>query len=293
MRNKNLIILLLALVIVSCGAPKNLISYKENAELAASGGNYTEATKAWKEYFAQFPGMNELDGAEYARAAQTAMKAGDSGLAVEWFDQARYKNYGDAEMYATLAGIYQEQGNLSKELSALEFLKTNFENESSNINNRLFSIYDETGMKEKALEAWDDLSQEEKSSEQNLEKYFLLNREKGNDQLCDSVSIALLNVNPENVPALEWTAPKIYHFAEKRYQTEMANYEKNRTRSQYRILLKELDKVTADFKKSLGYFEKLWKLRPDSRKEYAGYMSNIYVRFNDEKKAAYYRNFLD
>ncbi|MCA1759428.1 MAG: hypothetical protein LC658_06640, partial [Bacteroidales bacterium] len=88
-------------------------------------------------------------------------------------------------------------------------------------------------------------------------------------------------------------ATKIYHQAEERYQREMKKYENNRTRSQYRILLKELDKVTANFRVALVYFEKLWELKPESRKDYAGYMSNIHLRFNDEQKANYYRNFVE
>ena len=54
-------------------------------------------------------------------------------------------------------------------------------------------------------------------------------------------------------------------------------------------MLEQLDQVTADFKVALGYFEKLWELNPDDQSRYAGYMSNIYVRFHDEDKAGYYR----
>jgi tetratricopeptide (TPR) repeat protein len=136
------------------------------------------------------------------------------------------------------------------------------------------------------------MNHEAKNTEPNLEKYFELNKQLGNDEVCDSVSLALLELNPENVNGLEWNAVKIYHQAEQRYQQEMAKYEKNHTRSQYHILLKELDKVTADFRVALGYFEKLWKLNPDARSDYAGFMSNIHLRFNDEQKANYYRGFV-
>lgn len=292
MNTKNIFLIIIIALFASCGAPKNLVSYKENAELAENNGNFTEAVEAWKNYFDQFPEMNDLDGEVYAQAAQTAWKAGDTEQAVAWFDQARYRDFASYEMYSTLSEIYRKQNNLSKELSALEFLKENFEIEGEGVNSRLFAIYDEIDMTEKALNTWKNMDEEAKNTEPNLEKYFELNKQLGNDEVCDSVSLALLEFNPENVNGLEWNAVKIYHQAEQRYQREMAKYENNHTRSQYRILLKELDKVTADFRVALGYFEKLWELNPEARSDYAGYMSNIHLRFNDEQKATYYRGFV-
>jgi len=293
MKIRNLLVVFIILLAGGCGAPKNLVSYKENAELAENAGNYTEATEAWKSYFEQFPGMNNLDGAVYAQAAQTAFRAEKINQAIDWFDQARYRDFASVEMYSALAEIYRKQNNLSKELSALEYLNENFEGEVEGVNSRLFAIYDEIDMTEKALSAWTQMPNKVKNSESNLNKYFDLNRHLGNDEVCDSVSLVLLELNPENINGLEWNATKIYHRAEDRYQREMGKYENNRTRRQYRILLGELDKVTADFKEALGYFEKLWELKPESRKEYAGFMSNIHVRFNDKQKANYYRGFAE
>ncbi len=281
-----------AIFVGSCSAPKVLEDYKKNAEQAELQNDFEKAVIAWKQYFNQFPGLNDLDGAVYAQAAQAAYKAGEINQATEWYDQARYRDFASAEMYSTLAEIYRKQGNLSRELSSLEFLQENFDGEVEGVNSRLFAIYDEIDMTEKALDVWEEMSQEAKGTEPNLEKFFELNKLLGNDEMLDSVSIVLLELNPENVNGLEWNATIIYHQAEERYQREMARYENNRTRSQYRILLKELDKVTADFRIALGYFEKLWDLKPESRKEYAGYMSNIHVRFNDEQKANYYRGFV-
>jgi tetratricopeptide (TPR) repeat protein len=292
MKIRNLVVVFMVAFVLGCSAPKNMISYKENAEIAESAGNFAEATEAWKNYFSQFPEMNDLEGEVYAQAAQTAFKAGNNDQSIAWFDQARYRDFASVEMYSTLAEIHQKQDNLSKELSALEFLKENFENEADGVNFRLFSIYDEIDMTEKAIQVWEDMPHELKNTESNLDKYFELNRQLGNEEILDSVSLTLLKLNPENVNGLEWNATKIYHRAEERYQHEMAKYENNRSRRQYRILLGELDKVTADFRIALDYFEKLWELKPDSRSDYAGYMSNIHVRFNDEQKANYYRNFV-
>ena len=62
------------------------------------------------------------------------------------------------------------------------------------------------------------------------------------------------------------------------------------TNKQYKILLEQLELSTADFKKSLVYLEKLWKLEPG--KKYASYFANIYARFGDEAKAKSYEKYL-
>lgn len=281
--------IVMVLFVAGCGAPKVLTSYKENAETAASQGNYTQAVEAWKQYFVKHP-VEEIQGAVFAKAAQNAFQAGDNKLATNWYDQARYKDFSSPEMYATLAKIYRSQNNLSKELSALEFYTKHFNDVPNEIYSRLFEIYDEINMDDKAFAAWNKMDEASKSTVPHLEAYFQLNKEKENTAVCDSVSLVLLEKNPKNVDALEWNAQKYYTKAEKLYEQQMEIYNQNKTRKQYRILLQQLDQVTSDFKKALPYFLKLWEIDPG--KKYAGYLANIYTRFGNEKKAEYYKQYL-
>jgi hypothetical protein len=291
MKIKNIVLFSLMLIAVACGGPENLVQYKQNAEKAQSEGNYEQAVNAWKTYInEQNEAENEVSGAEYAEAAKTAYKAGMNNQAVDWFDQARYREYADEEMYSILAEIFGEQGNLSKELRALEYLLDNYGNENDEVNNRLFEIYDEIENYDEALDVWNLLPEDVQGKERNLEKFLKINKELENEEVCDSVSAELLEMNPEHVEALDWMAKKYYWLGEKRYQREMEKYENNKTRNQYRTLLKKLEKSTADFKTALSYFEKLWELSPGSQKQYASYMANIYARFNDEGKAEYYND---
>jgi len=280
---------ILGFLLFGCGAPKVLTSYKDNAETAASQGNYAQAVEAWKQYFSQHP-VEETEGAFFAEAALTAFHAGDNKLATDWFDQARYKNFSSPEMYTTLTKIYHSQGNLSKELSALEFYTTHFSDVPNEIYSRLFEIYDEIKMDDKALAVWGKMSEASKNMVPHLEDYFQINQKKENREVCDSVSLVLLQKDPKNVDALEWNARKYYVKAENRYEEQMEKYNQNKTTKQYRILLKQLDLVTADFKKALPYLEKLWEIDPG--KKYAGYLANIYTRFGNEKKADYYKKYL-
>jgi len=284
---------LILAILAGCSGPKviapDTVSHKVIAEKAAAEGNNALAVESWKQYFSEQP-ITEISGADYAEAAQIAFKTGDEKLAVIWFDQTRYKNFASAEMYSTLAKIYRSQQNISKELSALEFYSTNFAENLNEMNTRLFEIYFEIKLNDKALETWEKMDSNVKNEISNLKTYFKINRELENAEVCDSVSLIILQKEPENVEALQWNGEKYYWRGENRYQREMEKYNNNKTNKQYKILLTALDLATADFKKALPYFEKLWKIEPGEK--YASFFANIYARFGDETKVNYYRKYL-
>ncbi len=266
-----------------------VVSDRQIAKNATSQGNYMAAAEAWDKYFQKTP-TEQVDGADFASAAKVAYKSGNSDQALSWFNEARYKNYSDFEMYQDLAEMARKQSNISRELTALEYIKVNFPRQSNKVNSRLFEIYTDIKEPEKALYIWSEMNQENKKKENNLVHYFDLKKSLKDTVTCDSVSKELLKINPNQVDALEWNASKYFWKGEKRYQKAMQEYNKNKTNRQYRILLKELDASTADFKKALTYLEKLWKINPG--KKYASYFANIYARFGDEGKAKSYQKYL-
>ena len=284
--------LIIVAFMAGCSGPKVTVtgvSQKAVAEKATTDGNYALAVEAWKQYFSVQP-ISEISGDDYAEAAQTAFKINNVNLAISWFDQARFKNFADAEMYATLGKIYRSQQNISKELSALEFYASNFTENLNEVNRRLFEIYFEIKMFDEAIGAWDKMDANVKNEISNLKTYFKINRDKENTEVCDSLSLVILEKEPANIDALEWNGNKFYRLGENRYQREMEKYNKNKTNKQYKILLTELDLATADFKRALPFFEKLWKIEPGEK--YASYFANIYARFGDETKVNYYKKYL-
>jgi len=280
---------IVAIVLTSCGAPKVLTSSKTDAAGFEASGNYMQATIAWEQYFIQTP-IEEVAGTDFAKAAKSAFKAGNMAKAKSWFDQARYKSFADAEMYATLAKIYNSEDNLSKELSALETYAEKFGDNNVEVNSRLFAIYGKIDSNEQALKVWKKMDAASKSTEANLNNYFKVHEALENKAVCDSASLEILKLNPENIDALEWNAKKYYWSGQNRYKREMEKYNKKKTTKNYNILLKELDLVTADFKKALPYLNTLWKLEPG--KEYAGYFANIYALFGNEKLTNFYKNYM-
>lgn len=292
---KNIVLLFAAVLlgIVSCKTTVNLPQYRESAETAEAAGEYLIATEAWRSYFEQNPADNELEGSVYAGAAQTAFRATEIEQALEWFQQAMQKGYEEPSMYQTLAEIYKFQGNISKELTALEEYIDKSVKVDPEVYSRLFSIFYTTDQPEKALEAWEKMPDTVKRTEQNLERYFSLNKQLKNEAKVDSVSLALLEVAPDHVGALEWQAQKKYERAEARYQSEMKKYEARPTTGNYQTLLRGLKAASDIFRQSLQYFEKLWEVNPDERDQYAVYMNNIHIRFNDKERADFYRKYIN
>ncbi len=282
-----------AVLAFACSGPKKVttpvVSDKELAEQAGLSGNHEKALELWALYFTKTP-VEQIAGSDFEKAAQVAFKAGKTTQSVSWFDQARYKNFASAGMYLTLAEIYKGQQNISKELTALEYIQTNYPEKSGVVSKRLFEIYNEIKEPDKALNAWKNMNQTEQNDIQLLNQYFELQKDLKDTLVCDSVANVLLDKDPKSVPALEWNAFKFYWKGENRYQREMDRYNRNKTNKQYKILLEELDKSTADFKKSLGYLERLWSIEPG--KKYASYFANIYARFGDAAKAKSYDKYL-
>jgi tetratricopeptide (TPR) repeat protein len=284
--------ILFIVILAGCSGPKIVapsLTTKEVAVNATNAGNYDEAVKAWKTHFDEQT-LAQIPGSDFALAAQMAFKSGDNEQAVKWFDQARYKNFADAEMYKTLAAIFRKQQNISKELSALEYYKANFEGDMNDVNVRLFELYQEVNLMDEALIAWDGMNEVSKNDIINLKPYFKINKSLEKTELCDSLALVILDKEPLNVDALEWVGKKYYWQGENRYQEEMEKYNNNKTNKQYKILLNELEKSTADFKKALPYFEKLWKIEPGEK--YASFFANIYARFGDESKVNYYKKYM-
>ena len=292
MKNIQLVIFAGLIVVAGCKTPVNIEAYRENAETATQAGDYVIALEAWKMYFEQLPAGNEPEGPVYARAAHTAYQASDTAQTITWFEQARRKGYDDPSMYLTLAEIYRHQGDIQNELSALERFREKTPREDLDVNTRLFSIYYTTNQHDKAVDAWEDMPDTQKRTAENLERYLDLNMRLKNESLIDSVSLELLKVAPEHLEALEWQAQINYEKGEARYQREMKQYEAKPTSGNYQTLLRGLKAASVDFRKSLQYFEKLWDVNPENRDQYAVYMNNIHVRFNDKEKADYYRKFI-
>lgn len=293
MRIYQIFLFSLFIFLISCGAPKSVVNHQQMASEALAVDQYSQAIEHLQKYINQQEANEQVvDPKAYADLGKAYFHLEQYEKAEEYFDRARDKNYADGEMYVMMTQRYRSIDNLSKEITALEYYRDHLNptKDSLQMRNRLFETYIISENWQKAESTWAQMDSTTKAQEAYLQYYFDLKRELEDDEASDVLAEKLLKINPENEDALEWLAKKYYYLAENRYQSSMAAYDKKKTNKQYKILLKELDQVTADFKKSLKYFEPLWKM--EDGKKYAVYLANIYARFDDEKKSDYYKSFL-
>ncbi len=290
-RIQHLLFLALLSILFSCSAPKSVVLYNQLADNAFDSGYYQKAIG----YYDQFIYEEKLKGNlittdVFVKLAQSYYAIGQTNTAVMQYEKAKEMGYESPEMYRILSRWYADVDNLSRELSALEGYDGLAEKDldSMEMKNRLFDAYIKSENWEKAKYEWKELGNEFKANEDNLNKYFLLNKTLKIDSECDEIAEKLVLQNQSNALALDWLAKKFYNTAEDRYQKAMAAYNSNKTNSQYKILLKELDQSTADFKESLKYFDRLWNM--DNGHKYAAYLANIYARFDDKAKSDYYKS---
>lgn len=281
--------LITLLIISSCSGTKNITQLRQNAETAYQQGDYETSLNDLKQVIDHYEKTGtQQECPVFGKAAECAMHLGQTDVAEDFLKKDTYTNFATEDTYISLAKIYRKQGNLSKEMMALQSCKEKFPagEKTDTVNISLFEIYVESQNWELAEKIWPELPEISRSDEKMTEQYFKVNKALKKDLMCDQLAAELMKMDAANTTALEWKAVKYFWQAENLYQTSLKEYNNNKTNKQYKILLKALDVVTADFKKSLDYFTRLYKLDPQP--EYAQYLGNIYTRLDDKKKAEYY-----
>jgi len=281
----------LIMLMIGCGSGKQLAQKRTNADTYYNLGNYSEALIAYKAVIEIYESNNNLaECPDYTNAGESALKVGDFKLAVDYLKKASNSNFIDESTYFYLAQAYRKIDNLSLEMITLVDYLEKYTNGKyiSAVKQRLFYVYVEADDYERALELWPDVYTDNQNDTLLLEAYFIINKGLDNTDICNDVAQQLLDIDDENLVALIWFGKQYYYKAEDRYRKEIKDYDDHKTNKQYNILLNALDIVTADFKKSLSYFKKIYALEPT--KENANYLSHIYGRLSDEKKETYYKN---
>ncbi len=153
--------------------------------------------------------------------------------------------------------------------------------------NRLFLDEIEATNWQEALALWPKLPDTTRSDlgyrTAVLKAYVGLNKTK----IADTLAVAVLKEEPKNVPALDYLAQKYFWLAENSYRAENKAYEKNHTYQQYAKLIAAYKVITRNYQRSLAYFKTLFPLERTSQN--ARYLSDIYGRLTNKKKADYYR----
>lgn len=286
MKLSNLLkLVLIAFIAYSCASTK----LAEEGNLKYTEGNYQEALNAYDQIIESKENAGKKAKATvYEKAGLAAFKLEQTDKAQKYLESAKGLQYSSPDLYATLAKIYKAIDNLSKEITALETYHEKYPQgeEIEKINARLLETYVESENWDYAVELWPKIEKQAETDVDMLANYLIVNKNLGNSSTCEELAQKIYKLEPDNIVFLEYYAEKYFWLAENLYVKEMNDYKENRTRSQYNRLLKALDQVWPNYQKSRDLYLKLYKMDP--KPEYAKFLAQIYTRYKDEQKAAYY-----
>ena len=286
MKFSKLIPVIVSIIIFqSCAVTK----LADEGQLAYEGENYEAALISWDQLIESTESKGKKAKAPiYYKSGISAFKLDQIDKAQKYLESAKELGYSAPDLYSSLAKIYKTIDNLSKEITALEIYREKYPqgDDINNITARLLETYVESENWDYGIELWPKIEESAKSDIRLLATYLLINKGIDNQEKCDELAAKIIKLDPNNIITLEYYAEKYFWKAENLYVTEMNAYKNKKTSSQYKKLLKALDQVWPNFSKSREYFLTLYKIDP--KPEYAQYLGNIYTRYDDKKKAAYY-----
>jgi len=282
-------VIIIVTIIQSCRSSSTVSKISEESEIAFKAGDYNKALAVCEKEISdkESKGKSAI-GPVYVGAGKAALELNQLDKARKYLETARSISYSSPDMYESLAKVYKNIDNLSKEITALEnYRKFYPQGEKKNtIAIRLFETYVESENWDLANKLWPEIEPQAQSDVNLLAGYLVVNRKLENTAGCDKIAQQILKLDGSNVTSLEWYAEKYYWKAENLYLSEMKAYKAKRTNSQYNRLLKALEQVYPDYRKSRDYYLKLYKIEP--KKDYANYLGNIFTRLDDKEKAEYY-----
>jgi tetratricopeptide (TPR) repeat protein len=277
--------LILIIFIQSCAVTK----LADEGQLAYEGENYEAALTSWDQLIESTESKGKKEKAPiYYKSGISALKLDQIEKAQKYLESAKEGGYSSPELYSSLASIYKTIDNLSKEITALETYREKYPQgaDVNNITARLLETYVESENWDFGVSLWSEIEEQAQSDVGMLVSYLIINKNLNNNSICDKLAQQIIEIESNNINVLEYYAEKYFWIAENLYVTEMKAYKNKKTSSQYKKLLKALNKVWPNYQKSRDYFLRLYEINP--KPEYAQYLGNIYTRYEDNKKAAYY-----
>ncbi|MBN2614642.1 MAG: hypothetical protein JXR71_03025 [Bacteroidales bacterium] len=265
------------------------VQAKDKGQEAYNAGKYEQALKIWAKEITKYEKRGKAAKCPYyTKAGAVAYRLGKMDLAQRYLESARYSVSKNEKTYDLLVKIYRNIDNLSKEIDALEYYVKHYPDgkDFKAYQKRLFMTYVESENWQDGLNLWPKIASEVNDSlayETGLLKIYV-GLDKDREAL--PLSLELVKKDRKNIPALDFLGKHYFWLAEHSYQAENKAYEAHRTVAQYNHLLKAYKVITVNFKKSLDYFQMLYKIKPTAKT--ATFLGDVYARLSDAKNAAYY-----
>lgn len=272
-------------------APDPSIAKLQEANTAFNSGDYQKSLTLYEELLEmQRVQKKTVDSIVFQNAGIAAWELKQPEKSLQYLEIAKRSTAATPQTYSILTKICLQIDNLSKEITNLEAYINKYPQgeEIGAMRKQLFMAYVRSENWELADKAWGVLDKTTQNEVPVLDGYLTVNRSLDKKDMVDKLAKQLLKVDKNNINALDIIAEKYYWLAENRYLKEMKAYQANRTEKQYQQLLEAFKGVNENFKISLDYYLRLYKLDPKTR--YATFIGNIYNRFENKEKAEYYHN---
>lgn len=283
---KKVIIILAAAVMVACNPTAKLPSIQSGADAAFEQADYSKAYTMYSEYInvAKANGL-QISDELYQKQAQTCAQLDKIDEAAGIYN-ALLENDANIQLIAEYAQMLQSNAKVDEEISL--WTKHADKIKDNNLvkvkTERLVFLNASKEKHDAVIETYNAKGDLALSKEAQLQYIKALEATKKGAAASKACNI-LLKANPDYAEALEWKAKYYFNKAEKRYQYEMAKYNKNKTAAAYAYLRRDLKKVSADFRIARDSFLQLRKKDPGN-KSYIKYLKNTYIRLDQKDKAA-------
>ncbi len=282
-------ILASVIMLASCASQQKAAISSADADQAFANKDYVTALAGYNKVMDQYKAKNRKAPAEILLSAGKCLyMTGDESKAMEYFVSANDQGIMDSQSLMMMAKYYAGLDNMSKELSCLDkFVATYPDAEGSDyIYSRLFVRCVEMAEYDRALDSYSKMSEADRGTVSNLEKYHQVCKKLGKDDEADKAAQQLYKLDPDNVTGLQSVAYNAYITTENEYVAAIKAYEAKRTNEAYAKLQKTTTPLIARFKKARDLYVKLYGIT--KKPHDAAILSRIYTRLNDKKNADYY-----
>ncbi len=282
-------ILASVIMLASCASQQKAAIPTADADQAFANKDYVTALAGYNKVIDQYKQKNRKAPADVmASAGKCLYMTGNKEKAMEYLISAETQGFSDSQSVLLMAKYYAEIDNMSKELDCLEkfVAMDSLADGSDYVCQRLVDRLVEMSEYDRAFAAYGKMSDADRGSVANLEKYHQICKKLGKDDEADKTAQQLYKMDPNNLIGLSAAAYNAYITTENEYVAAIKAYEAKKTNEAYARLQKTTAPLTARFKKARDLYVKLYGIT--KKPHDAAILSRIYTRLNDKKNADYY-----
>jgi len=283
---KKIIILLAAALLVACNPTAKLPSMQTQADAAFEQADYSKAYTLFQEYITLAKANNvTVDQTLYIKQAKTCAQLNKADEAATIYNML-LEDDSNIKLIAEYAQMLQSNGKVDDELALWTANKDKLKDAElvKLSTERLIFLNTSKENYQAVADAYSTKGDNKLSKEAQLANVKALEAIKKGYPAAKACNL-LLKEAPDYTDALEWKAKYYYDKAEKRYQYEMAKYNKKKNATTYAYLRRDLKKISGDFRISRDTFLKLRK-QDATNKSYIRHLKNIYLRLDQKADAA-------